>query len=504
MINIYKISAIVLTGFVFVLCLAVTSANAAPWAGSGTTADPYLICDADGLNAIGANTTYYGFCFKLTADINLAGITYTDAVIPYSDTIFTGVFDGNSHIISNLTINTSGANTNKLGLFGYLGIDPEGSAVLKDVGIKNLNITAGASSQDIGALAGLSNGGTIKECFAQGTITGGNASINVGGLVGTNASTIKNCYAVVNVTAGASSQAIGGLIGYYYGGGEECYAAGHVSGGSAVGGFAGDKFFFSSILNCYFLRLSDGGGPNNGIGTERTDAQMRQQSSFVGWDFFAEAVNGTDELWKMNGYPVLSWQIPVGMQEFAMLGNFWREQNCQPGQLCSTVDWYTDGHIDFKDLAQLSKGWLSSRVATYFGDNFETGDFSALPWVQGGNANWVIQSSTVWEGSYAAKSGAISNSQSSSIEFTIDTGSCEILSFYCKVSSEEGYDGLTFYIDADPRLMGFSGEHDWSEITFNFAPGLHTFKWTYSKDGSGSSGSDCAWLDNIRLLKIEE
>jgi hypothetical protein len=500
--NIHKISAIVLTGFIFVLCLTATSAEAAPWAGSGTSADPYQIWNASDINAIGANTTYYSSRFILMADINLAGITYTDAVIPYSDTTFTGVFDGNTHIISNLTINTSGASTNNLGLFGYLGSNPDNLAVLKDLGIKNLSITAGSTSQGIGALAGL-NAGTIKQCFAQGTITGGDASVYVGGLVGQNGSIIQDCYAVVDVTGSAY---IGGLAGWCAGA-FNCYAAGHVSGGSSVGGLAGYAYYPPYILNSYFLRLSDGGGPNNGIGIELTDAQMRQQSNFVSWDFFGEAVNGTKELWKMNGYPVLSWQIPVGMPELAMLGKFWMEPNCQPGQFCSTVDWYTDGRIDINDLKQLCNSWLRSRVTIDYpriGDNFETGDFSALPWVQGGNANWVIQSSTVWEGSYAAKSGTITHSQSSSIEFTINTGVCEIISFYCKVSSESGYDGLTFYIDGDPRLMGLSGEYGWNEISFNFAPGVHTFKWSYQKDSGGSSGSDCAWLDNIRLLKLEE
>lgn len=476
------------------LFLGVVSVNAAPWAGSGTSADPYQIWNASDLNAIGANTTYYSSSFRLMADIDLAGITYTDAVIPYSGTTFTGVFDGNSHEISNLTIDTAGANTNNLGLFGYL----DSGAVLKDLGIKNLSITAGTSSQSIGALAGL-NAGTIEYCFAEGTITDG---YFIGGLVGQNGSSIHNCYAVVDVTGSLS----GGLVGVCTGIAGNCYAAGHVTGGS-VGGFAGQAYYLQYIKNCYFLCLSDGGGPDNGIGIELADAQMRQQNSFVNWDFFAEATNGTEELWEMNGYPILSWQTPVGMREFGMLAKFWMEPNCEPGELCSTVDWYTDGCIDFNDLAQLHKSWLCSRVATDYpriGDDFETGDFSALPWVQGGIANWVIQSGTVWEGTYAAKSGAISNSQSSSIEFTIDTADCEIISFYCKVSSESGFDGLTFYIDGSARLLGFSGERDWTEITFNFTPGVHTFKWAYRKDGSGSSGSDCAWLDDIRLLKLEE
>jgi len=493
-----------LIAIVVVLFVLGSVATAAPWAGSGDANDPYQIWNANDLNAIGADPNYYDSHFKLMTDINLAGITYTGAVIPYTSTTFTGVFDGNTHIISNLTIDTAGANTNNLGLFGVL----DSGSALKDVGIENLIIIAGNSSENIGALAGL-NAGTIQECFAQGAVTGGSASNYVGGLVGLHYGIIQNCYADVDVTAGASSQYVGGLIGmcYYYSQAFYCYASGQVTGGAAVGGFAGSYYFFAFIEDCYYLRLSDGGGPNNGLGIELTDAQMRQQSSFVNWDFFGEAVNGTKEIWKMDGYPVLSWQIPVSFQEFAMLANFWLDTNCPPEELCSTVDWYTDGNIDFKDLDQLHKSWLSSRVATDYpriGDNFETNDFSALPWVQGGSANWITQSDTVWEGTYAAKSGAISHSQVSSIEFTIDTADREIISFYCKVSSESGFDGLTFYIDGNPRLMGYSGERDWTEITFNFAPGLHTFKWTYSKDSSSSAGSDCAWLDNIRLLKLEE
>ncbi|MBN1391288.1 MAG: hypothetical protein JW947_00620 [Sedimentisphaerales bacterium] len=490
----HLISAIVAS----LLFLAAASANAAPWTGSGTSDDPYQIWNAADLNAIGADPNYYGSSFKLMADINLAGIAYTNAVIPYSDTTFTGAFDGNSHIISNLIIDTSGAGTNNLGLFGCLD-----NAVLKNLGIINLNITAGDSSENIGALAGI-NAGTIQECFAQGIITGNNAPRYIGGLAGLHYSTIQNCYADVDVNS--NGQYIGGLIGMCYGIASNCYASGHISGGSAVGGFAGYTYYLMYIENCYYLCLSDGGGPNNGIGIELTDAQMRQQSSFANWDFFAEAANGTKELWEMKGYPILSWQTPVGFKDFAMLAKFWLEQNCASGELCSTVDWYADGRIDTKDLDQLHKSWLRSRVTTDYpvlGDDFETGDFSALPWVLSGDVNWVIDSNTVFEAMYSAKSGAIMHSQSSSIEFTIDTGECEIISFYYKVSSQAG-DNLVFYIDGSPRVMDLSGELDWSEMSLNFSAGVHTFKWAYYKDGSGSSGSDCVWLDNISLLKLEE
>ena len=37
----------------------------------------------------------------------------------------------------------------------------------------------------------------------------------------------------------------------------------------------------------------------------------------------------------------------------------------------------------------------------------------------------------------------------------------------------------------------------WGQVSYPVTAGIHTFKWTYYKDGSVSSGSDCAWVDYI-------
>ena len=65
-----------------------------------------------------------------------------------------------------------------------------------------------------------------------------------------------------------------------------------------------------------------------------------------------------------------------------------------------------------------------------------------------------------------------------------------------KVSSESEYDYLRFYIDGVQKEQ-WSGEVAWSNVTYAVTPGLHTFKWTYSKDVSVVAGSDCAWVDYI-------
>jgi hypothetical protein len=482
--------------------------------GDGTSANPYQIIDANDLLELAADTDNYDKYFILTADINLAGHSFTTAVIApdtsdstgFQGTAFSGRLDGNYHVISNLTVNTQGQNNSHLGLFGYLDNNPEGDTA-RNISLIDVNITTGSTSQNIGALAGI-NGGTISQCSVQGTITGGGASLYIGGLVGHNASIIQNCYAVVNVTAGASSQMIGGLTGKSAIA-ANCHASGYVSGGASVGGLTGSAYIMFYIQNCYFLSPADGGGPDNGIGTALTDTQMRQQVNFVTWDFQGNASDGETEIWQINGgYPVLNWQVPVGMRQLVVLSRYWDKTGCTSGQPCSIADWYDDDVIDMTDLELLVDSWLGHGMKTDYPkiqDDFETGDFTALPWVHGGAADWTIISGTdVYQGTYSAKSGIIDNNESSTLELTADITQDSEIVFAVKVSSKSGSDGLNFYIDGSDRIIGgLSGEMNWSEFRFNFGPGTHTFKWTYSKDSSGVAGSDSAWLDNIRILRLE-
>ncbi len=130
-------------------------------------------------------------------------------------------------------------------------------------------------------------------------------------------------------------------------------------------------------------------------------------------------------------------------------------------------------------------------------EDYETGDFSTFPWIRSGNANWTITSSDKNTGTYCAKAGTIGDSQSTSLEVTLDCVAGDI-KFYRKVSSESGYDYLKFYIDG--VLKGsWSGTQNWAQVSYPVSAGSRTFKWTYSKDGSFSSGSDTAWIDDIEF-----
>ncbi|MGD1042674.1 MAG: GLUG motif-containing protein [Sedimentisphaerales bacterium] len=334
--------------------------------GTGDANTPYQIANAADLLTLANDANDYNKCFILTADIDLGayGVFTTAVIAPQGSGTFSGVFNGASHKITNLTINTGGSRKDYLGLFGSIG-----GGVIKNLGLENVSITDGDNATYIGGLVGYSNGniincyatvvisggdlvmcfggligeshGNISSCYSAATIYGGfgahllggltgnnYASINrsysigyigcgygsmyLGGLTGSDQNTISNCYSTCSVSGGMASGYLGGLVGYDIGGNiGNCYSAGSVycpTSSSSIGGFLGKNVApprgnIGIISNCYFLVTA---GPSNGYGTPLTAAQMKHQSSFAGWNF----VN----VWFINegvSYPQLIWPAQV-------------------------------------------------------------------------------------------------------------------------------------------------------------------------------------------------
>lgn len=131
-------------------------------------------------------------------------------------------------------------------------------------------------------------------------------------------------------------------------------------------------------------------------------------------------------------------------------------------------------------------------------EDWESGNFEQYDWVVGGSLPWSISTTNPYEGIYCVKSGTISHNQTSYLSISYEIFNSSEISFYKKVSSEASYDFLKFYIDGSVQDQ-WSGEVAWSQSSFAVGSGTHTFMWEYSKDGSVSSGSDAAWVDNIVL-----
>jgi hypothetical protein len=206
--------------------------------GTGDPNDPYLIYTAEHLNELGAEPNDYDKHFKLMADIDLSGYVYDRAVIApdfdpdksgFQGSSFSGVFAGNGHTISHLTIEGKGY----LGLFGRL----DSWAVISNLGLETVDVNQPPDyygSSCVGGLVG-KNGGSISASYCTGTISG---SAYVGGLVGRNVGSIETSYSAVTVEDG---HCVGGLVGGNSGSITACYNSGPVLGCGSVGGLVGSN-----------------------------------------------------------------------------------------------------------------------------------------------------------------------------------------------------------------------------------------------------------------------
>jgi hypothetical protein len=132
----------------------------------------------------------------------------------------------------------------------------------------------------------------------------------------------------------------------------------------------------------------------------------------------------------------------------------------------------------------------SSNIA----DNFERATLGT-DYTTGGNANWAISTTAAHSPTRSAKAGTITHNQTTWMKRIINGTQ---VSFWYKVSSEAGYDYFNFYVD-NQRQVHAAGTVNWTSFTTTMSAGSHELKWEYMKDGSQSSGSDTAWIDDLAV-----
>ncbi len=135
-------------------------------------------------------------------------------------------------------------------------------------------------------------------------------------------------------------------------------------------------------------------------------------------------------------------------------------------------------------------------------ENFESANFTKYNWDTVESHPWTITNTGAFEGSYCAKSGVIPDSDTSAFSISIDVLTNDSISFYRKVSSENNYDYLNFYIDNN-KSGRWAGVKAWARVAYAITPGHHLLRWEYVKDQSTASGSDCAWVDFIVFPAIQ-
>ena len=210
--------------------------------GAGTEMYPYHIADANDIEELRVTSDDWNLHFIMTADIDLSGTVYPDAVIApdtnsssdhFQGIPFTGVFDGNDHTISNLTINSTGS-FDYLGFFGKID---GSSAEVKDLGVEDLYITGGYNSDYIGGVCGVNTEGTITNCYSTGNVGGYNTDY-IGGVCGYTNGQIVDCYSTSTLDGFGF---IGGICGVLGDGGSilDCYSTVSVTGHYYLGGQCG-------------------------------------------------------------------------------------------------------------------------------------------------------------------------------------------------------------------------------------------------------------------------
>ncbi len=145
---------------------------------------------------------------------------------------------------------------------------------------------------------------------------------------------------------------------------------------------------------------------------------------------------------------------------------------------------------------------INNNSSTIYIEDFEGDQFIFQFYYSDGCESWIFYESDVYEGSWSFTSGVIEDEGCSNafVEEYFEAGT---ISFYSKVSSEEGYDKLEFYIDGDLQEE-WSGEIDWAEHSYSVGAGLHKFEWIYTKDESNESGIDAGLVDYITFPPVTD
>ncbi|MFA6610034.1 MAG: GLUG motif-containing protein, partial [Candidatus Omnitrophota bacterium] len=180
---------------------------------------------------------------------------------------FTGIFDGNGYVIDGLYIYRPS--------YAFVGLFGSIDGTVQNIGVTNADVTGGIY---VGILSGCNytffQASAINNSYVTGAVSGNSI---VGGLIGINvgSATVNNSYAATTVNGNTD---LGGLI------------------GSSSGGTITSSYYDSTISG-----MSD-----TGKGDPKTTAEMKQRSTFSGWDFM--------NLWTMDegvSYPQFQQQYYV-------------------------------------------------------------------------------------------------------------------------------------------------------------------------------------------------
>jgi hypothetical protein len=276
-----------------------------------------LEADVRNINLQGAVTegAEGGYCVGALAGENTGKVSacHATAVVRGGASVG-GLIGGNTGSISASSCAGSVSGTEYVG--GLIGGNSGSISASSSTGLAG-------GTQNVGGLVGYNTGAITRCCSRDVDVSGDTCA---GGFVGENGyrtGVIEACYATGAVQGISYVGGFAGWNGFHppvvrsilvqasvdtsitYGTIRQCYAACSVTGQQQVGDFLGSAAASANAVqeSCFFLAPADADGTDNGFGMPLTTEQMRQQASFIAWDF--------EDVWTIcegRDYPRLRWE----------------------------------------------------------------------------------------------------------------------------------------------------------------------------------------------------
>ncbi len=282
----------------------------------------YEISTADQLcllsDLVSQGNSFSGKTLTLTQDIDMKGRSLLPIGGNGTGQAFSGIFDGNGHVIKNLQIFEPDGEG--VGLFGKTS-----KATIRNLGIDDGLVIGGKAT---GGLIGQAGNATIENCFSRCNVISKDSF--GGGLVGQlgGTSAITNSYH--NGYVKVSGNVAGGLVGYISSSTtttiKNCYHVGTLTDSSGKAGMVGHYNTESSpitkltINNSYSTTALKGGDivANSALesfsGNKRlSESQLVSAAVSLGSGFVYDCE------WENGGYPVLSWECDTALPQDLVL-----------------------------------------------------------------------------------------------------------------------------------------------------------------------------------------
>lgn len=262
--------------------------------GTGTIANPYIIQTPTDLNNV-RNKITTGTYYELGNDIDMSKFgNFTSIGGSTTATRFKCNFDGKGFSIKGLKISGT---TN---FTGFITLLDTATGIIKNVSFIYANVSSTALYTGIVA-GGTTGTALISNCHTSGNVDGNN---HVGGISGMNGGILENCFSNAHVSglnnlsgiARLDSVTAAKIFSSYFNG---TFTIRDTVNPPSVFGVSGGVVGSTRLINSYYNIDTTGlVAPSNEYGIGLTDSQLKEQSSFVGFD---------DTIWGFqNGnYPYL-------------------------------------------------------------------------------------------------------------------------------------------------------------------------------------------------------